>query len=139
MRRTNLYSNSPWEKKVAYSRAVVVGNMVEVSGTVANDGSGPVHVDSAYLQTKFILKRIKNALYEVESDLSDVVRTRIYVTDINIWEEVGKAHQECFQGIDPVTTLVEVSALISPEYLVEIEATAILGQLGHAHELTIKE
>lgn len=139
MRRTNLYSGSPWEKKVGYSRAVVVGNVVEVSGTVANDGTGPIHKNDAYQQTKYILQKIKNSLYEVESDLSDVVRTRIFVTDINLWEEIGRAHKECFSGIDPVTTLVEVSALISPEYLVEIEATAILGQLGHAHELTIKE
>ncbi len=139
MRRTNLYSGSPWEKKVGYSRAVVVGNVVEVSGTVANDGTGQIYKGDAYQQTKYILQKIRKSLYEVESDLSDVVRTRIYVTDINSWEEVGRAHKECFEGIDPVTTLIEVSALISKDYLVEIEATAILGQLGHAHEITIKE
>lgn len=138
MRRTNLTSGTIWEQKVRYSRAVVVGDMVEVAGTVAGDEEGPVHIGDAYMQAVYILNRIKASLYELDSDMSEVVRTRIYVTDISLWEEVGRAHAEFFKGIDPVTTLVEVSALIHLDYLVEIEATAIKGQLGVPHIVTLK-
>ena len=119
-------SGTEWENIVGYSRAVRVGNVIEVSGTVASDGNNVVGENDAYLQTKFILKKIETALKQADASLNDVVRTRIYVKDISKWREVAKAHQEVFGNIKPATSMVEVSALISPEYLVEIEATAIL-------------
>lgn len=119
-------SGAKWENIVGYSRAVRVGNVIEVSGTVASDGSNVVGKNDVYLQTKFILEKIETALKEAEASLNDVVRTRIYVKDISKWSEVAKAHCEVFGNIKPATSMVEVSSLISPEYLVEIEATAIL-------------
>ena len=119
-------SGTEWENIVGYSRSVRVGNVIEVSGTVASDGNNVVGKNDEYLQTKFILKKIESALKEAGASLNDVVRTRIYVKDISKWSEVAKAHQEVFGKIKPATSMVEVSALISPEYLVEIEATAIL-------------
>lgn len=127
MKRTNISSSSPWEEKVGYSRAVKVGKTIEVSGTVSTDNSGEVvGLNNAYLQTKFILLKLENTLKQLGADLSHVVRTRIYVTDISKWEEVGKAHAEMFLEIKPATTMVEVSKLIDPKFLVEIEATAIM-------------
>lgn len=119
-------SGAKWENIVGYSRAVRVGNVIEVSGTVASDGNNVVGKNDVYLQTKFILEKIETALKEAEASLNDVVRTRIYVKDISKWSEVAKAHCEVFGNIKPATSMVEVSSLISPEYLVEIEATAIL-------------
>ena len=119
-------SSAKWENIVGYSRAVRVGNVIEVSGTVASDGNNVVGKNDVYLQTKFILKKIESGLKEAEASLNDVVRTRIYVRDISKWREVAKAHQEVFGNIKPATSMVEVTSLISPEYLVEIEATAIL-------------
>ena len=119
-------SGTEWENIVGYSRAVRVGNVIEVSGTVASDGNNVVGKNDVYLQTKFILKKIESGLKEAEASLNDVVRTRIYVRDISKWREVAKAHQEVFGNIKPATSMVEVTSLISPEYLVEIEATAIL-------------
>ncbi len=119
-------SSAKWENIVGYSRAVRVGNVIEVSGTVASDGNNVVGENDVYLQTKFILKKIESGLKEAEASLNDVVRTRIYVRDISKWREVAKAHQEVFGNIKPATSMVEVTSLISPEYLVEIEATAIL-------------
>ena len=119
-------SGTEWENIVGYSRAVRVGNVIEVSGTVASDGNNVVGKEDVYLQTKFILKKIESALKETGASINDVVRTRIYVKDISKWSEVAKAHQEVFGNIKPATSMVEISALISPEYLVEIEATAIL-------------
>ena len=119
-------SGTEWENIVGYSRAVRVGNVIEVSGTVASDGINLVGKEDVYLQTKFILKKIESALKEADASLNDVVRTRIYVKDISRWREVAKAHQDIFGNIKPATSMVEVSSLISPEYLVEIEATAIL-------------
>ena len=119
-------SGAKWENIVGYSRAVRVGNVIEVSGTVASEGNNVVGEDDVYLQTKFILKKIESGLKEAEASLNDVVRTRIYVRDISKWREVAKAHQEVFGNIKPATSMVEVTSLISPEYLVEIEATAIL-------------
>lgn len=119
-------SGAEWEKVVGYSRAVRVGNIVEVSGTVAAEGNTLVGENNMYLQTKFILKKIESALKEAGASVNDVVRTRIYVKDILKWHEVAKAHQEVFENIKPAATMVEVKSLISPEYLVEIEATAIL-------------
>jgi enamine deaminase RidA (YjgF/YER057c/UK114 family) len=127
MKRTNISSSSPWEEKVGYSRAVKVGRTIEVSGTVSTDNSGEVvGLNNAYLQTKFILLKLENTLKQLGAELSHVVRTRIYVTDISKWEEVGKAHAEMFLEIKPATTMVEVSKLINPKFLVEIEATAIM-------------
>ena len=119
-------SGAEWENIVGYSRAVRAGNVIEVSGTVASDRNNVVGKDDVYLQTKFILKKIESALKEADASLNDVVRTRIYVKDISKWSEVAKAHQEVFGNIKPASTMVEVSSLISTEYLVEIEATAIL-------------
>jgi len=119
-------SSAKWENIVGYSRAVRVGNVIEVSGTVASDGNNVVGENDVYLQTKFILKKIESGLKEADASLNDVVRTRIYVRDISKWREVAKAHQEVFGNIKPATSMVEVTSLISPEYLVEIEATAIL-------------
>lgn len=127
MKRQNLTTGSPWEDKVGYCRAVKIGNTIEVSGTVAVDNSDEVVGENdPYIQTRFILLRIENALKNFGASPENVVRTRIYVTDISKWELVGKAHGEMFSEIKPCTTMVQVAALIDPKYLVEIEATAIL-------------
>jgi enamine deaminase RidA (YjgF/YER057c/UK114 family) len=124
--RKNFSSGAKWEDIVGYSRAVQVDNQLEVTGTVAvNEKSELVGGASFYEQTKFILVKMKGVIEGAGFLLQDVVRTRIYVTDISHWEEVGRAHQEFFGSIKPATTMVEVSALISPDYLVEIEASAI--------------
>ncbi len=125
MNRQLISSGSPWESKVSYSRAVKVGNTVEVSGTTAVINGVVQHKGNLYEQTKTALAIIEKALEEAGMDLHDVVRTRMYVTDINRWEEAGKAHGEFFVHIRPATTLVEVSRLVDPEMLIEIEATAI--------------
>jgi enamine deaminase RidA (YjgF/YER057c/UK114 family) len=127
MERTNYSSGAKWEEIVGYSRAVKVGNTVEVTGTVAIDENGNlVGAGDAYAQTKYILEKIAAVLKRAGADMSQVVRTRLFVTDISCWEEYGRAHGEFFREIRPCTTMVEVSKLISPEYLVEIEATAII-------------
>lgn len=128
MQRTNFSSGAPWENKVGYSRAVKAGNVIEVSGTVASNGSKVVGAGNAYEQTKYILARIEAALVAAGATLHDVVRTRMFVTDISKWEEIGRAHGEFFMSIKPATTMVEVSRLIDPKFMVEIEATAILKQ-----------
>lgn len=125
MQRKNFSSGAPWEDVVGYSRAVLVGNQLEVSGTVATDESGTVGKGDFYEQTKFILQKIEKVLQQAGFELRDVVRTRIFVTDISKWEDVGKAHGEFFRDIKPATSMVEVSALINPDYLVEIEVTAV--------------
>lgn len=127
MERTNYATGAKWEDIVGYSRAVKIGNIVEVTGTVAVDeNSQLVGGNSAYEQTRYVLSKIEAVLQRAGARLQDVVRTRIYVTDISRWEEYGKAHGEFFREIKPCTTMVEVSRLISPDYLVEIEATAII-------------
>jgi enamine deaminase RidA (YjgF/YER057c/UK114 family) len=127
MSRTNYSSGAKWEAIVGYSRAVKVGNVVEVTGTVAVDEQSRLQGgDSAYEQTRFILQKIGSVLEKAGAGLPDVVRTRMFVTDISRWEEYGRAHGEVFGEIRPCTTMVEVSRLISPEYLIEIEATAII-------------
>lgn len=126
MQRLNISSGAPWEAKVGYSRAVRIGNVVEVSGTVSQDGDKVIGINNAYEQTKHALAKIEAALVKAGASLHDVIRTRMYVTDISKWEEIGRAHGEFFQAIRPATTMVEVSRLISPELLVEIEATAIV-------------
>jgi enamine deaminase RidA (YjgF/YER057c/UK114 family) len=127
MKRTNYSSGAKWEDIVGYSRAVKIGNTIEVTGTVAvNDSSEQVGGNNAYEQTKFIIQKIEKVLQQAGASLNDVVRTRMFVTDISRWEEYGKAHGEFFKNIKPCTTMVEVSKLIAPEYLIEIEATAII-------------
>lgn len=125
--RTNISSGSPWEATVGYSRAVKIGNIIEISGTVAVEDGQVVGLEDPYVQTKVILKKIESVLAEAGASMKDVVRTRIFVTDISQWEAVGRAHGEFFGEIRPCTTMVEVARLISPEYMVEIETTAILG------------
>jgi enamine deaminase RidA (YjgF/YER057c/UK114 family) len=108
---------------------VKVGNVIEVTGTVAVDQGGkPVGGTSAYEQTKFAIQKIEKVLQQAGASLNDVVRTRMFVTDISRWEEYGKAHGEFFSAIKPCTSMIEVKALIEPDYLVEIEATAILSE-----------
>jgi enamine deaminase RidA (YjgF/YER057c/UK114 family) len=125
--RLNFSSGAKWENIIGYSRAVRVGNIIEVTGTVAVDeNNNIIGENSAYLQTKFIIQKIEAVLKQAGAELKDVVRTRMFVTDISRWEEYGKAHGELFGLIKPCTTMVEVSKLISPEFLIEIEATAIL-------------
>lgn len=124
--RKNISSGAKWEEIVGYSRAVRIGNVIEVAGTTAVNGEKIIGENSAYEQTKFILKKIEKALKEAGAEIKDVVRTRMFVTDISKWEEIGKAHGEFFRDIKPVTTMVEIKALINPLLLVEIEATAIV-------------
>jgi enamine deaminase RidA (YjgF/YER057c/UK114 family) len=127
MHRTNFSSGAKWEDIVGYSRAVRVGNVVEVTGTVAVDEhSNLIGEGDPYLQTKFIIQKIEAVLLQAGASLKDVVRTRMFVTDISRWEEYGRAHGEAFGSIKPCTTMVEVSKLIAPEYLIEIEATAVI-------------
>ncbi len=123
--RTNYSTGAKWEDIVGYCRAVKIGNTLEVSGTVATDGSDVVAKGDFYGQTKFIIEKIEKVLKQAGFGLNDVVRTRTFVTDISQWEAVGKAHGEFFKDIKPVTTMVEVSALIDPDFLVEIEVSAV--------------
>ena len=128
--RINFSSGAKWEPIVGYSRAVRIGQTIEVAGTCAVDKDGNPHaVGDAYLQTVRVLEIIKDAITELGGRMEDVIRTRIFVSDISLWTEVGRAHGEIFNIIRPVTTMVEVANLISSDYLVEIEATAIVSSL----------
>ena len=124
-KRLNISSGAKWEDFVGYSRAVRIGDLIEVAGTTAVDENGQVigRADP-YEQTRFILSKIEKAINAAGGTLDDVIRTRIFVTDIAHWEAIGRAHGEFFLDIKPASTMVEVSALIHPEFLVEIEATA---------------
>lgn len=125
MERKNFSSGAKWEDIVGYSRAVLVGNQLEISGTVSTNDDGVVGKGDFYAQTRFILEKIEKVLHQAGFTLEDVVRTRMFVTDIRQWEEIGKAHGEFFRNIKPATSMIEISALIDPDYLVEIEVTAI--------------
>jgi enamine deaminase RidA (YjgF/YER057c/UK114 family) len=126
LKRINIPAGTIWEDVVGYSRAVKIGNIIEVSGTAAVENGEIIGRGNAYKQTKFILEKIKKTLESLGSGVNDVIRTRIYVTDISKWEEIGKAHGEYFKDVKPATSMVEVKSLIDPEMTVEIEATAIL-------------
>lgn len=127
MERTNYPSGAKWEDIVGYSRAVRVGNTIEVTGTVAVDENNQlVGGYNAYEQTRFIIQKIETVLKNAGAALRDVVRTRMFVTDISRWEEYGRAHGEFFKDIKPCTSMIEIKGLIAPEYLIEIEATAII-------------
>ncbi len=124
--RKKISSGSPWEDIVGYSRAVRVGNIIEVAGTTAMDGDRLVGKGDIYSQTVFVFRKIEKALVEAGASLNDVVRTRMFVTDISQWEAVGKAHGEFFVAIKPVSTMIEVNRLINDDLLIEIEVTAII-------------
>lgn len=130
MKRLNISSGTSWEKSVGYSRAVRVGNIVEVAGTTAVDNNEVLFPFDSYSQTQYILLKIQQALEDAGASMEDVVRTRIYVVDIQQWEEIGKAHGEVFAEIRPCATMVEVSSLIQDELMVEIEATAIISEIS---------
>ncbi len=136
--RLNISSGTQWEELVGYSRAVRVGNLIEVAGTTAVDERGQVvGVNDPAEQARYIFSKIEKALIEAGATLKDVIRTRMFVTDITQWKAIGRVHGEYFREIKPVATMVEVKALIGPDLLVEIEATAWVAEdqaSGGLHE-----
>jgi len=127
-KRVNISSGAPWENIVGYSRAVRIDNLIEISGTAPVKDGKTFAPGNAYEQAKCCIQIIEKALKEAGAELHNVVRTRMFVTDISLWEEFGKAHGEYFGKIKPATSMVEVKALISPDMLIEIEATAIVNK-----------
>jgi enamine deaminase RidA (YjgF/YER057c/UK114 family) len=126
MSRQNILTGSPWEDKMGYCRAVRIGNIIEVAGTVAIVDGEKVKADDAYAQTSNILERIAKVLAEVGASMNDVVRTRIFTTDITQFDNIARAHGAYFGAIKPTTGIYEISKLVAPEYMVEIEFTAIM-------------
>ncbi|UKS30243.1 RidA family protein [Paenibacillus sp. HWE-109] len=126
MSRTRVFTGSPWEPLVGYCRAIRVGDRIEVAGTTAMQNGEVVGVGNAYEQARFVLATIEQALQELGASLSDVIRTRMYVTDISQWEAFGRAHGEFFGTVQPVATMVEVKALIDPLLMIEIEVEAVV-------------
>ena len=124
--RENISSGTVWEDIVGYSRVVRIGNFIEVSGTTAVDGDKVIAKGDVYGQTLFILQKIEINLRKARAEMKDVIRTRMYITNIKDWEAAGRAHREFFNAIKPATTMVEVSALINPDLLIEIEVTAVI-------------
>lgn len=128
MKRINIYSGVVWEDIVGYSRAVKIGNIIEISGTTSVIDEKVIGINDPYLQTKTILEKIKKVLEEAGASLDDVVRTRMFVTDIRKWEQYAKAHQEYFGKIKPATSMIEVKSLIDPDMMIEIEVTAVVSE-----------
>lgn len=125
MTRTSVFTGSPWEPTVGYCRAIRAGNRIEVAGTTAMKDGEVVGEGNAYEQARFVLETIEKALMELGAAMSDVIRTRMFVTDISLWEEFGRAHGEYFREVQPVATMVEVKALIDPRLMIEIEVEAL--------------
>lgn len=128
MKRENILTGSPWEDKMGYCRAVRIGNIIEVSGTVAIVDGEKVKTDDAYAQTLNILERVEKVLEDLNVGMKDVIRTRIFTTDVSTFEEVAKAHATFFKDIKPTTGFYGINQLVAPEYLVEIEFTAVASE-----------
>ena len=128
MKRENILTGSPWEDKMGYCRAVRIGNIIEVSGTVAIIDGQKVKANDAHAQTLNILERVEKVLEELNVSMEDVIRTRIFTTDVSLFEEVAMAHAKFFKDIKPTTGFYGINQLVSPEYLVEIEFTAIASE-----------
>jgi len=126
MKRENILTGSPWEDKMGYCRAVRIGNIIEVSGTVAIVDGDKVKADDAYAQTHNILERVEKVLEDLNVGMKDVIRTRIFTTNISTFEDVARAHSAFFKDVKPTTGFYEISKLVAPEYLVEIEFTAVV-------------
>lgn len=128
MKRENILTGSPWEDKMGYCRAVRIGNIIEVSGTVAIVDGEKVKANDAYAQTLNILERVEKVLEDLNVGMKDVIRTRIFTTDVSTFEEVAKAHATFFKDIKPTTGFYGINQLVAPEYLVEIELTAVAAE-----------
>lgn len=126
MKRVNISSGAVWEDLVGYSRAVRIGNQIEISGTTSVDGETVIGKGDLYSQTIYIFQKIEKTLIEAGASINDIVRTRMYVTDISKWEEAGRAHSEFLKDIKPATSMIEVKRLIDPDLLIEIEVTALI-------------